>query len=344
MLAGYSAGGTVLSRAFSNEAILSAFNPRRVAEAGEPVQREVVPLGITIGVRINTEGVMVLGTGAVKSEDGTLHNPSEGKLRAGDLILTANGKDLANKEDLMSAISESGERLILRVKRDHETIETTITPIKSDGSNMIGSWIRDSTQGIGTVTYFNPATGTFGALGHGIMDVDTGRPLTVRCGHMYKADILDIRKGRKGLPGEIVGLIEEDNIIGDITKNTPLGIYGNINIAYKDLPLIAFETARHTEIERGPARILSNIEGGEIKSYDVYIESINQDHTADKAMVIRITDQSLITRSGGIVQGMSGSPIIQNEKLIGAITHVFVQNPLRGYGVSIDKMLAASVR
>jgi len=163
--------------------------------------------------------------------------------------------------------------------------------------------------------------------------------MTVRHGQIMESNIIDVRKGKKGAPGELIGEIRADCVIGAVKKNTPFGIYGDINKEYEDLPTSAYFAARHDQISQGPAKIFSNIEGGDIKAYDVYIESVNADPGADKGMVVRITDQGLITRSGGIVQGMSGSPILQGDKIIGAVTHVFVQNPLRGYGVFIEKMM-----
>jgi len=299
---------------------------------------EVIPCGITVGVRINTNGVMVLGTGAVRDSEGRLHNPSDGILRPGDLILSANGSDLANKEDLILAIAETEDILTLQVKRDTETIEAVITPIRAANGNMIGSWVRDSTQGIGTITYFNPETNTFGALGHGIMDVDTKRLMSVRSGYIIVARITSVKKGMRGTPGELVGVIEPHNVLGQIKTNSPYGIYGvmeNSPVSMNPMPV-----AKQDQIVEGPATVRTNVIGNEVRDFEIYIESVNRFSVDDtKGMVIRITDPDLLAATNGIVQGMSGSPIMQNGRIIGAVTHVFVQDPTKGYGIFIENMI-----
>ncbi|MDR2166895.1 MAG: SpoIVB peptidase, partial [Clostridiales bacterium] len=302
----------------------------------------LVPVGITAGIRFNTRGIMILGLGEVRAPDGQVFTPGDGKLQSGDIVMAVDGRAVATIAEMVDAIGagHAGRGCItMEILRDEKSHNVEISPVKccDSGIAKIGCWVRDSTRGIGTITYYCPNTKSFAALGHGILDVDTKKLLTVSHGQVLESKIIEIRKGKKGAPGEIIGEINENSVIGEITKNTPLGIYGIINMTYAGLPSATFATAAHGEISRGPARILSNIEGGGIKSYDIFIESINQDNMADKAMVIRITDQGLISRTNGIVQGMSGSPIIQNNRLIGAITHVFVQNPLRGYGVAVEK-------
>jgi len=287
----------------------------------------LVPVGITVGVRFYTEGIMVLGTDAVPIEGGAQASPSDGKLLPGDVVMKIDGDTMFNLSQMINAIGSSGDSIILEVQRDGITQNIEISPVKdaADHVRKIGCWVRDSTQGIGTITYYDPVTGQFGALGHGIMDVDTKKLMTVRHGQIVESHIVDVRKGKKGAPGELIGEIHPETVIGTIDKNTPRGIYGSINTAYPELPTNALVAARHDQITQGPAKIFSNIEGGEIKSYDVYIESVNKDATADKGLVVRITDQGLITRTNGIVQGMSGSPIVQDGKIIGAVTHVTVQ-------------------
>jgi len=300
----------------------------------------LVPVGITVGVRFYTQGIMVLATGEVEDKSGIGYNPSEGKIFAGDIITKANGKEVKDIEELIKVIDASYGAVNLSILRDAKPMQITIYPEISseDGQRRIGCWVRDSTQGIGTITYYDPSTGLYGALGHGIVDIDTKKLMAVKEGNIFESNIVDIKKGQKGAPGELIGEIMTDNIIGSITKNTKLGIFGNINTNYEKLPKNAMWVANRKDIYEGPAKIRSNIEGGEIKEYDIFIESINPDITQDKGLVVRITDQGLITRTNGIVQGMSGSPILQGGKIVGAITHVFVQNPLRGYGVFIENM------
>lgn len=322
--------------------LISAFGlPVREVTLDVSPGLEVIPWGMTVGVRINTNGVMVLGTGTVVCIEGHQHNPSGGKLRAGDLIITANDKNLSGKEDLIAAIAESGDTLKLKVLRDRETIETTIHPVKSERGNAIGSWIRDSTQGIGTITYVNPETGAFGALGHGIMDVDTKKLMSVKSGRITTARITNIKKGKRGTPGELVGEIQTNNVLGQIKTNSPFGIYGIMNQPIPmQIPFEPVRIAKQDQIEEGPAVIRANVRDNEINDFEIYIESVNRFSTDDtKGMVIRITDSELLELTGGIVQGMSGSPILQNGKIIGAVTHVFVQDPTKGYGIFIENMV-----
>jgi len=307
----------------------------------EKSETQLVPVGITVGVRFYTDGIMVLGTDSFEDNDGKPQNPSDGKLKAGDILLKANGRIMYSHAQLSQAIAAADKCITLEILRDGATHSIEIHPATcgTHGHPKIGCWVRDSTQGIGTITYYDPATSRFGALGHGIMDVDTHKLMKVRHGQVMESNIIDVVKGKKGEPGELIGEIRPEAIIGTINKNTALGLYGDINSSYAGLPTTAYAAARHDQISEGPAKIYSNIEGGGIKTYDVYIESVNSDSGADKGLVIRITDQGLITRTNGIVQGMSGSPIVQDNKIIGAITHVFVQNPLRGYGIFIEKMM-----
>ncbi len=304
---------------------------------------ELVPCGMTIGVRINTDGVMVLGTGYVNGEDGSSKKPAEGKLLSGDLIINANGSQLNNKEDLMDIVEKSDKEIALKVKRDQQLLDYVIEPVKSieNKQNKIGVWVRDSTQGIGTITYYNPLTNKFAALGHGILDVDTKKIMSVKDGTIMESDITSVKKGNRGSPGELVGDIKTTRILGEITSNSPFGIYGRIDVAsLGKLPSQRMKISLQDEVHEGPATIRSNVEGSEVKDYDVFIESVNRFSTDNtKGMVLKITDPKLIGKTNGIVQGMSGSPIIQDGKIAGAVTHVFVQDPTKGYGIFIENML-----
>lgn len=304
---------------------------------------ELVPLGMTVGIKINTDGVMVLGTGYVNDINGNVCKPSAEILKAGDLILTANGQKLTDKLDLLEIIENSDTDILMTVDRDGEIIKVSIKPVKGlDTTNKIGVWVRDSTQGIGTITYYNPATDKFGALGHGILDVDTKDLMSVKDGDIMKSEILSVKKGKKGAPGELVGEIQNNNVFGKVKLNTNYGIYGFLDeeTVCSEMPLKPIPIALQEDVHEGPATILSNVEGTDVKSYDIYIESVSK-NAADnsKGMIMRITDTELLSKTNGIVQGMSGSPIIQDEKLIGAVTHVFVQDPTKGYGIFIENML-----
>ena len=303
---------------------------------------ELIPCGDSVGVRIDTQGVMVLGLGSVVGEDGKEYEPSKNILEPGDMILKINNKEIDSKETLINCI-ENNTTLNMEIKRDNEIKNITVNCVKGeDGKNKIGVWVRDSTQGIGTLTYINPKTKTFGSLGHGIVDVDTKEIMEVKDGKIMKSNIVDIKKGEKGSPGELVGSIKKDEEIGIITNNTNVGIYGKItndDFIYnkKSIPI-----GLKDSVEIGPAKILCNIEDNVVEEYNIEIESINKYNIDDsKSMVIKITDERLLNKTNGIIQGMSGSPIIQNGKIIGAVTHVFVNEPSKGYGIFIENMLEA---
>ena len=303
---------------------------------------EIVPCGLTVGVQISTDGVMVLGTGTVKTKEGGACKPSEGKLESGDLILDANGEPLNKKEDLIEAIVKSQSDLELKFKRNNSLLTTNISPVKSkdDDLNKIGVWVRDATRGIGTITYYNPGSQKFGALGHGILDVDTKQLMSVKEGVIMEAHITNIKKGDKGSPGELVGELHADVTLGNIKINTPYGIYGSMDLmGVNKLTNEKIPIALQDQVHEGPAVIYSNVDT-EIKQYDVYIENVNRfSNDETKGMILRITDPALLRKTNGIVQGMSGSPIIQDGKIIGAVTHVFVQDPTKGYGIFIENML-----
>ena len=305
-------------------------------------QIKVIPCGMTVGVRIETDGIMVLGCGYVNGEDGAAHNPAEGIIIPGDVILSINGRILDNNEQLREEINASPDGVNMKIKRDGEIIEVFIKPVMcpDDGLNKIGVWVRDSTQGIGTITYINPETLKFGALGHGIMDVDTKQLMSVKKGEVTSAEVYSIKKGKKGSPGELIGDIAEGGHVGAVRLNNQYGLYGIVEGEIDLLQKEAVAVAAQNQVVEGPAVILSNIGSNKVEEYQVYIETLNKYSGDDsKGMIIRITDENLLAKTNGIVQGMSGSPILQNGMLVGAITHVFVQDPTKGYGIFIEKML-----
>lgn len=320
--------------------------PLKTVQANVIPRTEVVAGGIAVGVSMDTRGIMVLGTGYVNGIENKVYEPAKGILQAGDMILQAGGKTLKNKEDLMHAVEQNGEKSMeFLVDRNGIQQTVAITPVFSqeDNSCKIGIWVRDSTQGIGTITYFNPDNNTFGALGHGVYDVDTQELMQIKNGQITQSSIIDVKKGEKGEPGALTGNVGRDLVLGSIAINTEVGIYGTVEdgkqsyFTGKKLPI-----ALQQDIQEGKASILSNIEGEEVKEYDVEIESVNRySKNESKGMVIKITDEELLSKTGGIVQGMSGSPILQNDKIVGAVTHVFVNEPTKGYGIFIENMLKA---
>ncbi|NLJ90883.1 MAG: SpoIVB peptidase [Clostridiales bacterium] len=303
---------------------------------------ELIPAGNTIGIYIETDGVMVLGTGVIKGQDGLNHEPALNKIRTGDYIVAVNGKNIKHKEELVDAIKDSnGKTLAVKIRRNKEYLEYKITPVKSEtGEYKIGIWIRDDTQGIGTMT-FTTKDGEFGALGHGITDVDTSQIVEVGSGNIYNAEVMTIVKGKEGDPGELIGVINQEshNLIGDISKNTPQGIFGKVNKKFEQDYNKSLPIGLKQDVRKGRAYILCCVDNN-IEAYEILIEDITLGGTNNnKGLVIKITDKKLLEKTGGIVQGMSGSPIIQDNKIVGAVTHVFIQDSTKGYGTFIENML-----
>lgn len=302
---------------------------------------ELIPAGNVVGIYMETDGVMVLGTGIIKAEDGLNYEPALNKLRTGDYITAINNNKINNKEQLIDEIfNADGKALDFQVRRDGEYINYRISPVKSaSGDYKIGTWIRDDTQGIGTLTFIT-TNGEFAALGHGIADIDTSQIVEVVQGNIYNAEVMSVVKGKEGDPGELVGSINQtdENKIGNIIKNTPQGVVGEISGNYKSdnhsLPI-----GLKQEIYEGPASIICCVDN-DISEYEIMIDEVNLGGSKNnKGIILEITDSKLLEKTGGIVQGMSGSPIIQDGKIIGAITHVFIQDSTKGYGTFIENMI-----
>lgn len=308
----------------------------------ETVEEKVVSVGGTpIGLYMETQGILIVDTGEIIGEDGISREPAENIAKSGDYILAVNGSPVTRKKQLIQKIQESqGKSMELLVSREGEEIPIALNPVKTeDDSYKLGIWVRDNTQGIGTMTYMEES-GKFGALGHGISDTDTGELLDIEDGELYQAQIMSIVKGVKGTPGELSGYIEyqKDRKIGTIEKNTEIGIFGRVEQPEK-LCLKETEIGYKQEVQEGRAELLTCVEG-EVKSYEIQITDIYRERAdTNKAFVLRVTDPELLAATGGIVQGMSGSPILQNGKLVGAVTHVFVQDSTKGYGIFIENML-----
>lgn len=307
--------------------------------------RNLIPVGKTIGVTVGLEGVYVVNTAEFEDSNGKMCCPaSDAGILPGDIILNINGADIKSAQDLEEISNKSADgEMLLTVKRNDKEKQINLTARKSSisGSNKLGLWIKDSSSGIGTLTYYDPETLEFGALGHGICDNDNKLTL-IDSGTILNAEVASIKRGEKGCPGELIGVFTESGQrLGEVTSNSSCGIYGKM---YKSEASSFGEKTIHTanrdEIREGEASILSNIEGVSVDEYSVEIVKINKDIDSEKSFVIKITDSRLLEKTGGIVRGMSGSPIIQNGKLVGAVTHVFVNDPTRGYGIFIENMLA----
>lgn len=305
--------------------------------------RELIPVGVPIGIYVKTEGVLVVGTGEFASQGAGKVSPAKNILKSGDYVIKLNGTEVTGKDDLITRIENcGGEEQLLTIRRDAETYDVKIKPEKDrTGKYKIGVWVRDNAQGVGTMTYIDD-NGNFGALGHGINDVDTSTLMEMNDGTLYQTEIISIRKGAAGQPGEMTGMIvySDDRILGDITSNSTRGIFGKCN--QKALALgteDALPIGLKQEIEKGPAQILCTVDGT-TRYYDIEITELHLDHdNVNRGIELRVTDPELLSVTGGIVQGMSGAPIIQKEKFVGAVTHVLVQDSTRGYGIFIENML-----
>ncbi len=284
----------------------------------------------------------------IEGEDNKKYKPYENTgIEEGDTIVKANNVQINSTDDLINTVNNSnGKEIKLEYISDEETKECSILPVKQENNEYkLGLWVRDSAAGVGTVTFFEPETKTFGALGHGISDIDTGELIDIASGEFVTTRILNIEKGENGIPGKIQGSIEKQENIGTINKNTRFGIYGTVN-NLNSLNLDnskEVEVATRDEIKKGKATILCSLDNNKPKEYEIEIEEIYKDNNYDnKSMEIKLTDKELLEKTGGIIQGMSGSPIIQNGKFIGAVTHVLVNNPEEGYGVFADIMIKQS--
>jgi len=305
-----------------------------------------IPCGTPIGIYLQSNGVMVIGTGEIISDAGHVVEPALGVLKTGDYIETVNGQEMEDKSDLIEAVNASGGNVIhMEVRRNGEMINVDMNPVQAeDGSYKLGAWVRDDTQGIGTVTYVD-MNGSFGALGHGISDSDTGRLVDARGGELYSTEILGIEKGEPGKPGVMSGMIYygPGTKLGEVSANTEEGIFGTVNARFKEtVGTEAIPIGFRQDVKKGNAVIRSSV-SGEVRDYAIEIQKV--DHAAiqkNKGMTIKVVDEELLELTGGIVQGMSGSPIIQDGKLIGAVTHVLVNDPTRGYGIFIENMLDAA--
>ena len=306
---------------------------------------KVVPMGNLIGAKLYTSGVLVVGMSEIQGDDQQKHKPYEGSgIEEGDMIVEMDSKKIANTDELVETVNSSKGKVIqIKYVRNDETITTSIQPIKSeDNEYKLGLWVRDAAAGVGTLTFYEPSTGKFAALGHGIVDVDTGDIINIANGELVTSNLVAIKKGEKGTPGEIKGSIDSGVTIGNISKNTNFGVFGlvsnknnlNLNGAKE------YEVALRSEIQTGEAEIICELENEKKEQYKIEISKIYTSNNYDnKSMMIKITDERLLQRTGGIIQGMSGSPIIQNGKFVGAITNVLVSDPTTGYAIFGDLMV-----
>ena len=305
-------------------------------------EKRLIPGGQALGVAMRTEGVLIVGMS--EAAEGVCPARDAG-LAAGDVIRAVDGTAVTTAESLTALLNQSGGKTVhIAYQRAGENRTALLTPHKDEatGAVRLGAWVRDSTAGVGTLSFYDPDTGKYAALGHAITDGDTGSVLTVSEGQVLRAEIVAVQKGQRGVPGELKGsFLRQGETIGSIRRNSILGIYGSLdepaaNPLYPEGLPIGLRSGVHT----GAATILATVDGTGMHEYAIEITRVNvQSSPAPKSMVIRVTDERLLEKTGGIVQGMSGSPIIQDGRLIGAVTHVFVSDPTQGYGLYVDWML-----
>ncbi|WP_216829452.1 SpoIVB peptidase [Alkalihalobacterium elongatum] len=310
---------------------------------------KVVPGGQSIGVKLNTDGVLVVGHHLIQTDDGE-ESPGEiAGIEVGDMITAINGEKITRMSQVAAFVQEAGKNnkeLDIEVKREKKTLQKSLLPLKAKGesSYRLGLYIRDSAAGVGTLTFFDPKSKKYGALGHVISDVDTKKPIVVHDGQIIRSSVTSIEKGSNGDPGEkLASFSDQRHVLGTITKNSSFGIFGELispEEVKNDLLDKAMPIAVSSQVKEGPAKILTVVEGEKVQEYEIeIISSTPQKYPATKGLVLKVTDKELLEATGGIVQGMSGSPIIQDGKVVGAVTHVFVNDPTSGYGCHIEWML-----
>lgn len=305
----------------------------------------VIPVGRTVGIKLFSDGVLVVGLSDIQT-DGTAVSPAkEMGLKVGDRITHVNDREVDTIEQMQEAIQTlAGEQMTLKVTRRDKQLQLCGAAVCSQqGTYQLGTWIRDSMAGIGTVTFYDPKSEVFGALGHGVNDVDTAQLMSMQSGSVMHSSVTDVKKGQSGAPGELHGSFDLRRDMGQLYANTHAGIFGTLADESILGDIKPMEIARRSQIKVGPATILSNVAGEEVREYQVEIMHLYPSTEGEmRNLMLKVTDPELLAQTGGIVQGMSGSPIIQDGKLIGAVTHVLVNDPTRGYGILMENMLNAA--
>lgn len=324
------------------------YNKDETASVPVVAEKVLIPGGQSVGVKMDVKGVLIVGLEEIDEKNGEKVNPGLlSGLQIGDMILSVNGTSVYRADEVQELVNQVKGAVTLKIKRNGEVFNVDIKPVLSSEDDIyrLGIWVKDKTAGIGTLTYYDPSNSTFGALGHGIVDPETNSILSVDTGLLLESKVQEVYEGKNGIPGEIKGIFyRSDTPLGSLERNSEYGIFGTtyhpIENALYSKPLAV---GTKDQVEKGKAYILSTLADNEIRRYEIEIEKIDRQKTPhDKSMVIKVIDEKLLEESGGIVQGMSGSPIIQNDRIIGAVTHVFVNDPTRGYGIFIEWMLNES--
>ncbi|NCB52567.1 MAG: SpoIVB peptidase [Clostridia bacterium] len=301
--------------------------------------RELVPVGHTVGIEVHTAGVLVAGLSGVATAAGEATPAADAGILPGDIIIRMGKNEIGSADDFLAAADTlDGSPVAVTLQRGAKLIQYTVMPAADAGGGWkLGLFLRDGISGIGTITFYDPETGLFGALGHPINDSETGVMLPLGEGFITSASIVSVQKGENGAPGELHGCFDVSIRLGSILYNTPYGIFGYSDTVPEGT---ALETVPSNEIRTGPATIIAQVAGSDTQEFDVEICRIYRG--GEERLMVSVTDPELLNLTGGIVQGMSGSPIIQNGRLVGAVTHVLLSDPTRGYGVTIDSMLGAA--
>ena len=295
-------------------------------------QKQLTVLGTPFGVKLYTKGVIV-----VDAEEGSAG--LEAGVQVGDIVLSYNNVEIHSNEELRAQVEKSdGQKQKIKILRNQRVQNLWVTPTETEDGYAIGLWVRDSAAGLGTLTYYDPQTNTLAGLGHSISDVDTGLTMPVEKGTLVTARITGVKEGEAGSPGELLGYLDEREL-GQVRSNCEAGIFGDCDVDFKG---VTYSVALKNEIEVGPAQILCTLSGDTARAYEIEISKINNNLEEYRNLCLTVTDPELLKQTGGIVQGMSGSPILQNGKLVGAVTHVLINDPTKGYGIFIENMLAAA--
>lgn len=335
--------GTAYPQRFRGELMLYHTIPIKSVNVDVVDETCLIPCGTPFGIKMLTNGVVIVGVADIRTEKDTVNPANIAGLKTGDVITAINGKAVLTNSEVADAVEKSGGSVMkFTVKRNGTALNIALKPVRSetDGLYKAGLWVRDSTAGIGTLTFYDPSTQCFGGLGHGICDSDTGKLMPLLNGDIVPVTINGVTKGQKGIPGELRGYFSDGSAVGNLDANVSAGVYGELNYVPQGT---ALKVAMKQNVKAGPAKILTTIDGTRPRYFDVEIEKIDYRDVQNKNMILRVTDPELLEKTGGIVQGMSGSPIIQNNMLVGAVTHVFVNDPTRGYGIFAENMLAESL-
>ena len=305
---------------------------------------KLIPMGKAVGIKLFSDGVLVVGLSGVETQNGQQSPGKACGLKAGDVITHINGSEVDTIEQVQELLKEQGDsKLTIQAIRSDKALQLTVDAVENkDGVRQLGVWLRDSMAGIGTVTFYDPVNGMFAALGHGINDTDTATLMPLESGSIMPASVAEVKRGLPGQPGELRGEFVLTEDLGELSANTEKGVFGSAKKLALPPGARPMEIAKRTEVKNGRATILSNVRGNRVEEFEVELVCVDHASGGTRNMLLKVTDPELLALTGGIVQGMSGSPIIQDGRIVGAVTHVLINDPCRGYGIFIENMLEAA--